>query len=70
MSKKTPYNGRSKEELAKIANDTREELRALRFGSAGSKNKNVKAARELRKIVARALTAMNAAKGTNQNAQK
>ena len=40
----------------KLAQDKREELRALRFGVAGSKNRNVKAARSLRKEVARALT--------------
>lgn len=60
MAKKNDYKDRSKEELTKIANDKREELRALRFGAAGSKNKNVKAARVMRKEVARALTALNA----------
>ena len=62
MAKKTSYNSRPKEELQKIAHDKREELRALRFGSAGSKNKNVKAARTLRREIARALTALNAQK--------
>ncbi|MDE2071229.1 MAG: 50S ribosomal protein L29 [Patescibacteria group bacterium] len=62
MAQKTSYNGRSKEELLKTANDKREELRVLRFGSAGSKNKNVKAVRTLRKDIARVLTAMNAQK--------
>jgi len=60
MAKKNAYNGKEPAELTKIANDKREELRALRFGGAGSKNKNVKAARELRKEIARALTALNA----------
>lgn len=60
MAKKTTYNGKEATELSKIVADKREELRALRFGGAGSKNKNVKAARELRKHIARALTAQNA----------
>ena len=43
-------------ELAKLANDKREELRALRFNVAGSKNRDVKQAGKLRKDIARALT--------------
>ena len=62
MAKKTTYNGKEAAELAKIVADKREELRALRFGGAGSKNKNVKAGRSLRKEIARALTALNASK--------
>jgi len=62
MAKKISYNEKSKEELVKVAHDAREELRTLRFGAAGSKNKNVKAARVLRKTVARALTALRAQK--------
>ena len=60
MAKKTNYNEKEAAELGKIAADKREELRSLRFGGAGSKNKNVKAARNLRKDIARALTALNA----------
>jgi ribosomal protein L29 len=63
MAKKINYNDRSKEELAKVVSDTREELRALRFNVAGSKTRNVKAARNLRKQVARALTAANKQNG-------
>lgn len=62
MAKKIDHKGRSKEELNKIVGDKREELRALRFNVAGSKTHNVKAARNLRKEVARALTARNAQK--------
>lgn len=58
MAKKTTYNEKEAAELNKIVAERREELRALRFGGAGSKNKNVKAARTLRKEVARALTAL------------
>ena len=60
MAKKINYNEKEAAELGKIVADKREELRALRFGGAGSKNKNVKAVRNLRKEIARALTAANA----------
>ena len=59
MAKKQQYNGKAKEELARLAQTKRDELQSLRFGSAGSKNKNVKAARALRKDIARVLTALN-----------
>ena len=47
------------EELQKFTTDKREELRTLRFSSSGSKNRNVKLARTLRKEIARALTEIN-----------
>lgn len=62
MAKKIKYNEKDAAELTKLVADKREALRGLRFGGAGSKNKNVKAARELRKEVARALTALNTPK--------
>lgn len=48
------------EELRSIVAKKQEELRTLRFAVAGSKNRNVKSAKELRKSIARALTALNA----------
>ena len=48
------------EELHKFSDDKREELRALRFSAAGSKNRNVKLTRTLKKEVARALTEVSA----------
>lgn len=60
MAKKQDYKGHSKEELTKMANDKREELRSLRFNVAGSKTRNVKQQATLRKEIARALTAKNA----------
>jgi ribosomal protein L29 len=57
MSKKQDLTKHTQAELMKLASDKREELRVLRFGASGSKNRNVKAARTLRKEVARALTA-------------
>lgn len=59
MAKKTLKNN-TPEELHKIVADKREELRALRFSVAGSKNRNVKLASTLRKEVARALTELRA----------
>jgi ribosomal protein L29 len=61
MAKKT-LKTNTPDELNKIVADKREELRALRFSVAGSKNRNVKLSRELRKAVARALTELNARK--------
>lgn len=58
--KKTDLTKHSKEDLIKLAHEKREELRVLRFGTAGSKNRNVKHARSLRKDIARTLTALNA----------
>jgi ribosomal protein L29 len=57
--KKTDLTKHTKEDLMKLAQDKREELRALRFGVAGSKNRDVKQAYKLRKEIARALTAIN-----------
>ena len=44
------------EELAKEAEEIREKLRTIRFGTAGSKTKDVKESAKLRKEVARILT--------------
>jgi ribosomal protein L29 len=44
------------EDLMKLAHDKREELRRLSFAAEGSKNRNVKGVRTLRKTIARALT--------------
>lgn len=59
MTKKLDLTKHSKEDLQKLAAEKREELRALRFSASGSKNRNVKLARTLRKTIARALTALN-----------
>ncbi len=48
------------EELERYASDKREELRALRFAGAGSKNKDVNLARTLRREIARAETGLTA----------
>jgi ribosomal protein L29 len=56
MSKKIDLTKHTAADLAKYIATKREELRALRFTVAGSKNRNVKLARSLRKEIARALT--------------
>ena len=56
------YKTASIEELQKFAGDKRQELRGLRFSSAGSKNRNVKLTASIRKDVARALTEISARK--------
>ena len=63
-TKKETFKTHSVEELTAFVAGKREELRALRFGAAGSKNKNVKLGATLRKQIARALTAHTALKAT------
>lgn len=60
MAKKTSLKTHSAEDLHKLVADKREELRALRFSVAGSKNRNVKLSRTLRKTIARGLTELKA----------
>ena len=50
---------RSKEELQKTLGTLREKLQAFRFATAGSKAKNVKEGKSIRKDIARTLTALN-----------
>lgn len=47
-------------DLIKLIRDKREELRSFRFGSAGSKTRDVKLGRSLRKSIAQALTEVRA----------
>ena len=62
MTKKMTFQNYTPEELVAYVNDKREELRTLQFNVAGSKNRNVKLARTLRKEIARALTEQNTKK--------
>lgn len=48
--------GKGAGELTKLVSEKREELRAIRFGTAGSADRNVKKRKALRKDIARALT--------------
>ena len=69
-TKKKSLKGRTVDELNVLVEKKREELRGLRFSSAGSKNRNVKLTRELRKEVARALTEANAQKAAQSAASQ
>jgi ribosomal protein L29 len=53
---------RSVEDLQKELADKREGLRAFRFGGAGSRSRNVKEGRTIKKEIARLLTELNARK--------
>lgn len=46
----------------KLVAEKQEELRSIRFGTAGSSDRNVKKQKTLRKDIARALTEMTAQK--------
>ena len=48
-------------ELSKLLIEKREAIRALRFGGAGSKSKNVRESRNTKKAVAQIMTLMKAA---------
>lgn len=50
---------KSVKDLYKILEEAREGLREFRFGSAGSKTRNVKKGRNLRRVVAQTLTELN-----------
>lgn len=60
--KKTVYKDKKPEELLKILADKRKALREYRFGSAGSKTRNVKEGSNLRKEIARIMTQLNSQK--------
>ncbi len=51
--------GKDKKTLEDMVKTKREALRAFTFGSAGSKNRNVKEGHNIRKDIARLLTEMN-----------
>lgn len=50
------------EQIQKEVATKREALRSFRFGAAGSRSKNVKEGRNLRKEIARLLTELNSRK--------
>jgi ribosomal protein L29 len=54
------HKERSTEELKKLASEKREALRHFRFGGAGSRARNVREGRNLRKEIARILTELRA----------
>ena len=60
--KKTIYKGKAEKDLAKALYEQREILRNFRFGSAGSKTRNVKEGRAAKVEIARIMTELNVAK--------
>jgi ribosomal protein L29 len=69
MAKKLALNTHTPADLMKLVAEKREELRALRFSVAGSKNRNVKLARTLRREIARALTELTSRETPLRQAQ-
>ena len=57
--KSTELKNKDKTTLSDMLAEKREAVRALRFGIAGSKDRNVKATRNLKKDIARILTELN-----------
>ena len=53
------YTNKTKEELQRLVAENRAKLQAFRFAMAGSKTKNVKEGKGLRKEIARMLTELN-----------
>jgi ribosomal protein L29 len=62
MAKKTDYIAKTEADLLKALSEKREELRTLRFSSAGARAKDTNAKANVRKEIARILTAMTAKK--------
>ena len=56
------FTTQSTEELQKLIADKRESLRVFRFGGAGSRTRNVREGRTVRKDIARLLTELNSRK--------
>ena len=56
MAKKTDFKKYTVEDLHKEIAEKREALRGFRFGSAGSRSRNTREGRNLRKDIARLLT--------------
>lgn len=46
-------------DLLAFINEKREELRKIRFGASGSGMRNTRSIRDLRRVIARALTELN-----------
>ena len=60
--KHADVKGKTKEELKTLLGEKEKALQAFRFGIAGSKIKNVKEGRGLRRDIARILTALPTAR--------
>ncbi|MEK7463825.1 MAG: 50S ribosomal protein L29 [Patescibacteria group bacterium] len=53
------YKNKTEQDLKKLIAEKREALRHFRFGSAGSKTKNVKIGKTTKKEIARIMTEMS-----------
>ncbi|MBI2065836.1 MAG: 50S ribosomal protein L29 [Candidatus Zambryskibacteria bacterium] len=60
--KKTNYKDKLQKDLLKALKERKEDFRKLKFGTAGSKNRNVKEGARIRKDIARILTVLNSKK--------
>ncbi len=58
MKKTKDITNKSPKELIKLINENREKLQSFRFGNAGSKVKNVKEGKNIRKDIARLMTVL------------
>jgi ribosomal protein L29 len=58
------FKGKTSKELVKTLIEKRNALQAFRLGNAGSKTKNVKEGKGLRKDIARIMTELNASAKT------
>ena len=57
---KNELKGKTVDHLKKEVSDMQEKLRVIRFGGAGSRSRNVKEGRNIRRDVARSLTELRA----------
>lgn len=65
--KKSTYKDKSRQELIKSLGEKRETLRKVRFGSTGSKVRNVKKTSNVKKDIARIMTELNVIQRSNLN---
>ena len=56
----TEFKNKTKKDLIKELQSQKDALQSFRFGGAGSKTRNVKEGRNIRKNIARILTEINA----------
>lgn len=59
MAKKTTFKGKSEKDLRTLLSEKRAALRGFRFAIAGSKARNVKEGKNIRKEIARICTEIN-----------
>jgi len=60
--KKTDFKTKNKTELINLFKEKKESIRNFNFGTSGSKTRNVKEAKKLKKEIAQILTVLNSQK--------